>query len=84
MKQQTVLNTKENDMSTEIDVDASAIKICEMIEQMQVILVGSRMTEGITACASLLIGGMRKAGMNKDAMLAAFSDVIDVELEDGE
>jgi hypothetical protein len=84
MKQQTVLNTKENDMNTEIDADASAIKICEMIEQMQVILRGTSMVEGITACANLLIGGMMKAGLTKDAMLAAFSDAIDVEIKDGE
>ena len=71
-------------MNTERDVDASGIKIYGMIEQMQVILAGSLMTEGITACASLLIGGMMKAGMTKDTMLAAFSAVIDLEIKDRE
>ena len=75
--------TKENDMSTEIeiDADASVIKICEMIEQMEVILAGSRMTEGVTACASVLIGAMLGLTMSKDAILAALSEVIDVEME---
>jgi hypothetical protein len=75
--------TKENDMDTEIDTkaDEAALRVCALIDRIQTVLVGKNMTEGITALASVLIGGMRGLDMSKDAILAALSEVIDVEME---
>ncbi len=80
---QTVLNTKENDMSTETDAqgDEAAVRIYEMIDQISAVVTGKNMTEGITALASMLIGGMLELDMSKAAILAALSEVIDVEME---
>ena len=83
MMKQTVLNTKENDMNTEIDTkaDEAAVRVCELMDQITALLVGKNMTEGITALASMLIGGMLELDMSKAAILAALSELIDVEME---
>jgi hypothetical protein len=70
-------------MNTETDaqVAEAAVRVCELMDQITALLAGKNMSEGIIACASVLIGGMRSAGATKDVMLAAFSEVIDVEME---
>ena len=70
-------------MSTETDaqVDEAAVRIYEMIDQISAVVTGKSMTEGITALASMLIGGMLELDMSKAAILAALSEVIDVEME---
>ncbi len=70
-------------MSTETDAqgDEAAVRIYEMIDQISAVVTGKNMTEGITALASMLIGGMLELDMSKAAILAALSELIDVEME---